>query len=226
MCDDTNVIDVVIADDSFLVREGTRRLLEDQERVRVLDAVGSVEELLEAVERYRPEVVVTDIRMPPTHRMEGIAAAHEIRRRHPATGVLVLSQYADAHYATELFRDGTAGLGYLLKDRLGQLDELVRALRDVAAGQSAVDSEIVDLLIARRRSHLSSPLERLTPREREVLREMARGRANPGIMDSLSLSESSVEKHIGAIFAKLELEPEAGTHRRVAAVLAFLEAEG
>lgn len=215
---------VVIAEDHYLVREGTRALLEDSGEIHVVAAVGSAVELLDAVRRLRPDAVLTDIRMPPDHRMEGIEAAHAIRRDHPGVGVAVFSQHTDESYATELFRDGTAGLAYLVKDRLAELAELVRALRAVAAGESVVDPLVVDALVARRRRPASSPLGVLTPRELDVLREMAHGRTNAGIEQALHLSASSVEKHVSSIFGKLRLVEEP-VHRRVAAVLAFLRAQ-
>jgi DNA-binding NarL/FixJ family response regulator len=224
---------VVIADDNYLVREGTRRLLEDSGEVTVLAAVGSAPELLDAVRRTRPDTVLTDIRMPLPGQpppaggqdgpaMEGIDAAHAIRAADPAVGVVILSQYADESYAFELFRDGTAGLAYLLKDRVGDLRQLLAALRAVAAGGSVVDPQVIDALVARRARLRESPLARLTPRELDVLREMAQGRGNKSIAGQLSLSESSVEKHVNAIFAKLDLAAEQLVHRRVAAVLTFL----
>src|SRR6478609_3549034 len=206
----------VIAEDNYLVREGLRRLLEDSGEVAVLACVGSAPELLDAVGRLAPEVVLTDIRMPPGHHMEGIEAAHAIRAEHPGTGVVVLSQHTDDSYAMALFADGSAGLGYLLKDRVGDLEELVHALREVRAGGSVIDPSIVDTLVRRRRQDASSPLVALT------LREMARGRTNAGIEAALHLSASTVEKHVNAIFTKLGLS-EQPVHRRVAAVLAFLE---
>jgi DNA-binding NarL/FixJ family response regulator len=212
----------VIAEDNYLVREGLRRLLEDSGEVEVLACVGSATELLDAVGRLAPDVVLTDIRMPPSHHMEGIEAAHEIRAQHPGTGVVVLSQHTDDSYAMALFADGSAGLGYLLKDRVGDLEDLVHALREVRAGGSVIDPAIVDALVRRRRSDASSPLAALTARELDVLREMARGRTNAGIEESLHLSGSTVEKHVNAIFTKLGLS-EQPVHRRVAAVLTFLE---
>ena len=214
---------VVIADDHYLVREGTRRLLESSGEVEVVAAVESTEPLLDAVERLRPDAVITDIRMPPTHQMEGIEAAHEIRIRHPDMGVVVLSQYVNPMYAFELFRKGTAGLAYLLKDRVGELEELVRALREVTTGGSVVDPKVVEGLLARRQEPAHSLLETLTSRELEVLSEMAQGKSNAAISESLYVSPSAVEKHINAIFAKLTLSAEDGAqHRRVAAVLTFL----
>jgi DNA-binding NarL/FixJ family response regulator len=228
---------VVIADDNYLVREGSRRLLEDSGEVAVLAAVGSAAELLDAVRRTRPDAVLTDIRMPPPGQsprpggpdapaMEGIDAAHAIRAADPAIGVVVLSQYAEESYAFELFRNGTAGLAYLLKDRVGDLRQLLAALRAVTGGGSVVDPQVIDALVARRARLRESPLARLTPRELDVLREMAAGRGNKSIAAALSLSESSVEKHVNAIFSKLDLASEQLVHRRVAAVLTFLRDAG
>lgn len=214
---------VIIAEDHYLVREGTRRLLESSGSVEVLAAVENTEALLDAVERLRPDAVITDIRMPPTNQMEGIDAAHEIRSRHPQVGVVVLSQYVNSLYAFELFRGGTAGLAYLLKDRVGELEELVQALRAVTTGGSVIDPKVVEGLLARRQQLAGSLLETLTSREMEVLSEMAQGKSNAAISDSLFISPSAVEKHINSIFSKLTLSAEDGAqHRRVAAVLAFL----
>ena len=212
---------VVLAEDNFLVREGTRRLLEDSGQVHVVACVSDAEQLLDAVRLLLPDVVVTDIRMPPSHHMEGIAAAHAIRAEHPTIGVAVLSQHIDESYAFALLHEGTAGLAYLLKDRLGDLDELIRALREVAAGGSVIDPVVVDALVARRTRNRRSPLSALTGRELDVLREMAQGKTNTGIERSLHLSASTVEKHINSIFGKLGLG-ESPVHRRVAAVLTFL----
>lgn len=226
---------IVIADDNYLVREGTRRLLEDSGQVTVLAAVGSAAELLDAVRRSRPDAVLTDIRMPAAGgtgdaaakpAMEGITAAHAIRAADPDIGVVILSQYADESYAFELFRNGTAGLAYLLKDRVGDLQQLLAALREVTSGGSVIDPQVVDALVSRRARLRESPLARLTPRELDVLREMAQGRGNAGIAAELSLSESSVEKYVNAIFAKLDLASEQLVHRRVAAVLTFLRDAG
>ena len=228
-------IRIVIADDNYLVREGTRRLLEDSGQVSVQAAVGSAAELLDAVRRSRADAVLTDIRMPPAGSaasregrpaMEGIDAAHSIKAADPAVGVVILSQYADESYAFELFRNGTAGLAYLLKDRVGDLQQLLSALREVVSGGSVIDPQVVDALVTRRARLRESPLARLTPRELEVLREMAQGRGNAGIAQNLSLSESSVEKHVNAIFTKLDLSGEQLVHRRVAAVLTFLRDAG
>jgi DNA-binding NarL/FixJ family response regulator len=212
---------VVLAEDNYLVREGTRRLLEDSGEVDVVAAVGNAEELRDAVRRLAPQAVLTDIRMPPGHHMEGIDAAHDIRRAHPGIGVAVLSQHTDEAYAFALLHDGTAGLAYLLKDRLGDVEDLVRALREVARGGSVIDPVVVDGLVARRTRTARSPLAALTPRELDVLREMAQGKTNAGIEQALHLSSSTVEKHVSSIFDKLGLAEEP-VHRRVAAVLAFL----
>lgn len=213
---------IVIAEDNYLVREGTRRLLEDSNAATVLAAVGSASELLDAVGRLKPNAVLTDIRMPPNHHMEGIEAAHAIRAAHPQVGVVVLSQHADEAYAFELLKGGTEGLAYLLKDRVGDLDELLHALREVVAGRSLIDSRVVETLVLRRARIADSPLAELTPRELDVLREMAEGKNNPGIAETLFLSESAIEKHIHSIFGKLGLSTEPQLHRRVAAVLTFL----
>jgi DNA-binding NarL/FixJ family response regulator len=179
--------------------------------------------------------VLTDIRMPPAGggaeatvrpAMEGIDAAHAIRAADPDIGVVILSQYADESYAFELFRNGTAGLAYLLKDRVGDLHQLLAALREVTNGGSVIDPQVVDALVSRRARMRESPLARLTPRELDVLREMAQGRGNAGIAAELSLSESSVEKYVNAIFGKLDLASEQLVHRRVAAVLTFLRDAG
>jgi DNA-binding NarL/FixJ family response regulator len=214
---------VIIAEDNYLVREGTRQLLQTSGEVEVIAAVGSSEELLHAVDRLRPDAVIADIRMPPHHHMEGIEAAHRIRERHPNIGVVVLSQHSDEAYAFELLKDGTAGLAYLLKERVGDLSELLRALREVVAGRSAIDPQVVETLVARRTRITSSPLNSLTTRELEVLREMAQGKTNAAIGQALALSESSVEKHVYTIFSKLQLTEEPHVHRRVAAVLTFLK---
>jgi DNA-binding NarL/FixJ family response regulator len=213
---------VVIAEDNYLVREGTRRLLEDSGEVEVLAAVGDAEELISAVADLRPDAVLTDIRMPPGHSMEGIDAARRIRREVPGVGVVVLSQYSDAAYATELFRDGTEGLGYLLKVGIGDLDELVGALRAVAEGRSAVDPGVVSRLVEQRVRQDESRLGTLTSRELDVLREMAEGRTNAAIAARLHLSESAIEKHANSLFAKLGLSEDRTVSKRVAAVLAFL----
>ena len=213
---------VVIAEDNYLVREGTRRLLEDSDEVQVVAAVGDATELLAAVESLAPDAVLTDIRMPPRHQTEGIEAALRIRQQYPTVGVVVLSQYSDATYATELFRDGTEGLGYLLKVSIGELDEIVAALRAVVAGRSVVDPAVVESLVQQQVRHAQSPLRGLSARELDVLREMAEGRTNAAIAEGLHLSESAIEKYIGTIFTKLNLGEERRVSRRVAAVLTYL----
>lgn len=214
---------VVIAEDHYLVREGTRQLVESTGDVEVVATVEDVEALLETVDRIRPDAVITDIRMPPTNQKEGIEAAHQIRDRYPGIGVVVLSQYVNSLYAFELFREGTSGLAYLLKDRVGDVDEILRALRAVTTGGSVVDPQVVEGLLARRHQLAGTLLDTLTERETEVLGEMAQGKSNAAISENLFISQSAVEKHINSIFAKLTLRPEDGEqHRRVAAVLTFL----
>jgi DNA-binding NarL/FixJ family response regulator len=212
---------VVIADDHYLLREGLRALLTDTGEIEVCAAVGSAPELIRAVDELVPDAVITDIRMPAA--TEGIQATHAIRARHPGVGVVVLSQHADGSYADALLAQGTDGVAYLLKDRVGDVAELRRALAEVCAGRTALDTRIVDALISRRRASAPDALDGLSERERAVLHEMAGGLTNSGIARTLSLSESAVEKHIGSIFAKLGHE-QPNTHRRVAAVLAYLRA--
>ena len=217
------MIRVVIADDHYLVREGTRQLLEASGEVEVVAAVEDGEQLRDAVDRLEPNAAVVDIRMPPNHQMEGIEASHDIRTKHPNVGIVVLSQHANSLYAFELFKNGTEGLAYLLKDRVGDLDEVLRALREVVAGGSVIDPLVVEGLLNRQRSSSDRLLDMLTDREREVLGVMAEGRSNAAISETLFISNSAVEKHINSIFTKLALSPsESDTHRRVAAVLAFL----
>ena len=187
-------------------------------------AVENYDELLEAVDTYSPDVVITDIRMPPTRTDEGVRAAREIRESHPATGVVVLSQYVEAEYATKLFEAGADGLAYLLKERLGDLEQFEHAIDEVRNGRSVIDPRVVDALVEGR-TKPASPLERLTDREMEVMSEIAMGKTNSAIADTLFLSERAIEKHINSIFTKLDLLPEKETNRRVSAVLLFL-AEG
>lgn len=213
---------VVLAEDHYLVREGTRRLLEASGEVQTLAAVGTATELLDAVGRLAPDAVLTDIRMPPGHHMEGIEAAHRIRADHPHVGVVVLSQHADEAYALALLEHGAEGRAYLLKDRVGDLEQLLGALREVVAGRSVIDPQVVQALVDRRSRRARSGVSELTARELDVLRAMAEGRSNAGIAAQLSLSESAVEKHVSAIFAKLGLGAEPQVHRRVRAVLRFL----
>ena len=217
---------VVFADDNFLVREGVSSLLAEVDDVDLVETVADPASLLKAVATYAPDAVLTDIRMPPTFTTEGIDAAKEIRSRHPDTGVVVLSQYVEEDYAFDLLADGVAGLGYLLKERVSQIDELVRALQDVARGGSALDPMVVEGLLARKSSEARSPLLGLTDREREVLQEVATGRSNAMTAKTLYMSERAVEKHISSVFQKLGLADEKEVNRRVKAVLAFLEATG
>ncbi|MGW0521770.1 MULTISPECIES: response regulator transcription factor [unclassified Crossiella] len=213
---------IVIAEDHYLVREGTRRLLEDSGEVRVVAAVGTAAELLDAVPRFKPAAVITDIRMPPGHHTEGITAAHQIRSQHPDIGVVVLSQHANEQYAFALFQHGTDGLAYLLKERIGEVDELLRALHEVRSGRSVIDPRIVEVLLGSRAKAADAPLTRLSPRELEVLRHMAQGKTNRAIAEHLTLSESTIEKHVNSTFAKLGLAEEPQVHRRVSAVLTYL----
>jgi DNA-binding NarL/FixJ family response regulator len=220
------VLRVVFAEDNFLVREGTAALLAAVDEVELVGTVSDLDSLLAAVEDQRPDVVLTDIRMPPSHTTEGIEAARKIRAEHPDIGVVVLSQYAEEEYAYELLKDGAAGLGYLLKERVADVDELVRALREVSRGGSVLDPKMVEGLVARKDRFARSPLGQLTDREREVLGQMAQGKNNAAIAKALFLSERAVEKHINSLFHKLSLSEETDVHRRVMAVLAFLQQTG
>jgi len=211
---------VVIAEDSALIREGLARLIEDAGGV-VVAKVGDGPSFVAAAVEHRPDVSVVDVRMPPTQRDEGLRAAIEARRRIPGTPVLVLSQYVERQYATELLADGADGIGYLLKDRVADLGEFMDALRRVAAGGTALDPEVVAQLMVRRRR--DDRLTALTPREREVLAAMAEGRTNVGIAAALGISEGAAEKHISSIFGKLDLPDSESDHRRVLAVLAYLD---
>jgi DNA-binding NarL/FixJ family response regulator len=213
---------IVFAEDDYLVREGTAALLSEVGDVEVVAAVADRDGLLAAVQEHGPDAVLTDIRMPPTKTTEGIDAARRIREEHPDTGVVVLSQYAEEEYAYELLKDGAEGLGYLLKERVADVEEIVRALRDVAAGGSVLDPKVVEGLVARRDREARSPLAHLTDREREVLSLMAEGKNNAAIATSLYLTERAVEKHINSLFHKLGLSEEPNVHRRVMAVLTFL----
>ena len=210
---------VVVADDSVLLRDGLVRLLEDG-GFEVVAAVGTAEDLLKAVADEEPDLCIVDVRMPPTFTDEGIKAALEIRREHPSVAVVVLSHYVEERYAAELLVGDTAGVGYLLKDRVVEVGEFVDSVRRVVAGGSAIDAEVVSQIL--HRSKRARELERLTPRERDVLEAMAEGYSNRGIAEHLVISEGAVEKHISSIFTKLELDPEDGVHRRVLAVLTYL----
>ena len=216
------MVRVVFAEDNYLVREGTAALLSASGEVDLVSLASTYDELMTAVDEDRPDAVLTDIRMPPTSTTEGIDAARKIRADHPEIGVVVLSQYAEEEYAYELLKDGAAGLGYLLKERVADLDELVRALNEVARGGSVLDPKVVEALVARKDRVAHSPLAQLTEREREVLGQMAQGKNNAAIAKSLFLTERAVEKHINSLFHKLGLTEEPEVHRRVMAVLAFL----
>jgi len=212
---------VVIAEDLALLRDGLTRLLRDN-GIDVAAAVDDRDALVHAVARENPDVAIVDIRLPPTFRDEGLRAALELRERHPETGVLVVSQYVEHSYATELLADGRGGVGYLLKDRIMNVDDFVDAVRRVAGGGTAIDPEVVAQLFNRRRAE---PLDHLTPREREVLTLMAEGRSNAAIADRLVLTVGAVEKHVANILTKLRLPPSESDHRRVLAVLAYLRGE-
>ena len=215
---------VVFADDNYLAREGVSALLAEGDGIQVVGTATDLDSLMRSVAEYRPDVVLTDIRMPPTQTNEGIVAAKRIRVEYPGVGVVVLSQYVEEDYAFLLLSEGAAGVGYLLKERVGDLDELARALHEVARGGSVLDPLVVDALLARRGT--DAPLLGLTERERAVLHEMATGRNNASIAKTLFLSDRAVEKHIGSVFQKLGLVDEHEVSRRVVAVLAYLEASG
>jgi len=213
---------VVFAEDNYLVREGTVALLHEASEVEIVDTASTFDELLAAVAARSPDAVLTDIRMPPTSSDEGIRAAKQIRADHPSTGVVVLSQFADEQYVYELLKDGAEGLGYLLKERVADVDELVRALQEVSRGGSVLDPKVVEALVAAKDRMAHSPLAQLTDREREVLSLMAQGLNNASIAKALFLTDRAVEKHINSMFHKLGLTEEPDVHRRVMAVLAFL----
>ncbi len=219
MADTASTLRTVVADDSVLLRDGLVRLLTDSD-IEVVAAVGDADALLDAVTEHQPDLCLVDVRMPPTHTDEGLRAAIEIRHRYPDIAVLVLSQYVEEHYAGELLEGDVAGVGYLLKDRVIDVDDFLASLRRVAAGGSAVDAEVISQILGR--SRRTSELDRLTPREREVLNLMAEGLSNGAIAERLVVSMGAVEKHISNVFMKLGLDPEDGVHRRVLAVLTFL----
>jgi DNA-binding NarL/FixJ family response regulator len=217
-------IRVALADDHYLVREGVRRLLETDAEIEVVAACGDLQSLLAAVDELQPNVVVTDIRMPPTGLDEGIQAAERLRETHPEIGVVVLSQYGEPGYAVALLEGGTARRAYLLKERVDDLGQLVAAIRAVADGGSMIDPKVVEGLVAEKARIEDSPLSELTPRERDVLREMAEGKNNAAIAQTLFLTEHSVEKVIHSIFQKLGLSWEPSIHKRVKAVVFYLAA--
>lgn len=219
-------LSVIIAEDHYLVREGIRKALQSAEDIVVLNTVASALELEAAVDDDVPDVIVTDIRMPPGDHIDGIDAALRVRARHPEIGVVVLSQYAEADYALELLRDGSDRVAYLLKERVGDPDQLAAAVRAVAGGGSVIDPAVVAALVEHNHRLSSSSLRFLTERELDVLSAMAEGKTNRSIAEELHLSESSIEKYSTAIFAKLGLSQQPGVHRRVAAVLAYLHENG
>jgi len=212
-------IRIVLADDAVLLREALAGALAAA-GFDVIGQAADVPSLISLVDRAEPDVVVVDVRMPPTHTTEGLEAARMIRQAHPSIAILVLSQYVETRYAIDLLRDDPVGVGYLLKDRVTRVADLADAVRRVASGGSVIDPEVVGRLLGRRRAH--SPLDELTPREREILGLMAEGRSNQAIADRLVLELKTVEGHVRAIFGKLGLEPAAEDHRRVLAVLAYL----
>ncbi|WP_307729744.1 response regulator transcription factor [Acrocarpospora macrocephala] len=217
---------VVIAEDSLLIREGVERVLSRDPELQVVAACADLPELLAAVETHQPDVVVTDVRMPPTSSDEGIQAATKLRASRPSTGVVVLSQYAEPSYATMLLAGGSAGRAYLLKERVGEPGQLVEAVRAVARGGSIIDPIVVEGILADSMKRRASPLATLTPRERDVLAQIAQGKSNAAVGETLYLSEKSVEKHISVLFAKLGLESTPEVNRRVLAVLLYLAEQG
>jgi len=216
------VIRVVVAEDSLLVREGIEKLLAAQDSVEIVALCVDLPELLAAVETHLPDAVLTDIRMPPDHTDEGIVAATTLREQHPGVGVVVLSQYVEPGYAVALFDGGSQGRAYLLKERLSDVEQLVGAIHEVTNGGSVIDPKVVESLVEARSRTRHSPLEHLTPRELEVLSEIAQGKNNAAVAASLVLSERAVEKHINSLFSKLGLSHEPDVHRRVKAVLLYL----
>ena len=220
----TVTIRVVLAEDNYLLREGTAALLDTLDDVELVATAADKDELLARVAEHGPDVVITDIRMPPEHQTEGLTAAAEIRTRYPGTGVILLTQFADPQYAYEFLSQGAAGAGYLLKERIGDIAELKRSLQQVAAGGSALDPQLVEALVVRKERAAGSPLGTLTPREREVLEQMAQGKNNSTIAKDLFLTDRAVQKHINSVFSKLGLGDSTDVDRRVAAVLKLLDA--
>ncbi|GMQ86217.1 MAG: response regulator transcription factor [Acidimicrobiia bacterium] len=216
-------IRIVLAEDNYLMREGISSLIEVEDSLELVASCENYDELIEAVDVHRPDVVITDIRMPPTQTNEGIRAANLIRERYPEIGVVVLSQYAEPDYAVSLFEHGSAGRAYLLKEKVADLEQLKAATEAVSHGGSVVDPDVVDVLVA---SQKETMLDRLTDRETEVLAEIAKGRNNAGVAEALFVSERAVEKHINSIFTKLDLSHEEQTNRRVRAVLQYLADQG
>jgi DNA-binding NarL/FixJ family response regulator len=219
-------IRVVLAEDNYLLREGIRQLLETSEEIELLATCVDLPALEQAIEEHNPAVVITDIRMPPTGTDEGLRAAERLRTDRPDVGVVVLSQYAEPEYALALLEKGASGRAYLLKERVSDIDQLVGAVREVARGGSVIDPRVVEVLVAARGAARDSPIAQLTPRERDVLQQVAMGRNNSGIAAALFLTERAVEKHINAIFSKLDLSEEPDVHRRVKAALVYLSSQG
>jgi DNA-binding NarL/FixJ family response regulator len=219
-------IGVVIAEDNTLLRSGLERVIDQAADLTLLGSAGDMPGLLDLVERTAPSVVVTDIRMPPTGTDEGIQIAAKLRADHPDIGVVVLSQHSDASYALALLEGGSHGRAYLLKERVADIEDLVAAIRDVAAGGSVIDPKVVEGLVSANRAPRRTELDWLTPRELEVLGEMAQGKSNAAIAASLVLSERAVEKHTNSIFSKLALSEERDVNRRVKAVLVYLQGGG
>jgi DNA-binding NarL/FixJ family response regulator len=219
-------IRLVLAEDNYLVREGISRLIETEPELELVAVCEDLASLLAAVEAEKPDVVLTDIRMPPTGTDEGIRAAEQLRETHPEVGVVVLSQYVDPAYALHLFEHGSERRAYLLKERVSDVQQLLGAIREVSTGGSVIDPKVVEALVAARSRAAESPVGRLTPREREILSEMAQGKNNAAIAAALVLTERAVEKHINSIFSKLALSEEREAHRRVKAVLLFLSEKG
>jgi DNA-binding NarL/FixJ family response regulator len=216
---------VVLAEDNFLLREGVRGMLAGSGSIEVVGSCGDLAEALESIDAQVPDVVLTDIRMPPTHNDEGVRVAKHCRDKHPQIGVLLLSQYAEPGYIKQLLTQGTEGRGYLLKERIGNLDDLTSAIHAVASGESAIDPKVVESLVRGRARAGDTGIERLSPREKEVLAAIAEGRTNAAIAHQLVISQHAVEKHINSIFAKLGLSGDQHSHPRVRAALMYL-AEG
>jgi DNA-binding NarL/FixJ family response regulator len=216
-------IRLILAEDNYLLREGTASLLNEIDDVELVAVAEDYDSLIAAVESTPADAVLTDIRMPPTHSDEGIRAAKWIREHHPSVSVVLLSQYVEYEYVRELLEGGTSSIGYLLKERVSDVDDLVSTLRTVCAGGVTLDPRVVEALL-RQRTTATSALDSLTPKEREVLEQMAQGKTNAATAEALYMSERSVERHINSIFVKLGLSEEKDTHRRVKAVLTFLEA--
>jgi len=216
------VTTLVLAEDSFLIREGIGKLIETLDDFELVGVCEDADALLELVADLSPDVAITDIRMPPTHSTEGIEAAKRIRQQYPGTGVVVLSQYIEPAYALSLFEGGSEGLAYLLKERVSDLDQLLDAIVQVKGGGSAIDPRVINAMVEARLTQTDPILERLTEREVEVLGEIAQGKSNAAVADSLFLSKRAVEKHINSIFTKLDMPPERDSNRRVQAVLLYL----